>query len=120
MNKILIVDDEKNNYAYFKATLEKTKAELLWAQNGLEAISMCESINIDIVLMDIQMPVMNGYEATQKIKLLNSRIPIIGQTAYIRQEYKKKVIAAGCDDYLSKPIKSQKILESINKQFTVN
>ena len=118
--KILIVDDEKNNYAYFKATLEKTKAELLWAQNGLEAISMCESINIDIVLMDIQMPVMNGYEATQKIKLLNSRIPIIGQTAYIRQEYKKKVIAAGCDDYLSKPIKSQKLLESINKQFTVN
>ena len=70
--------------------------------------------------MDMQMPVMNGYEATKKIKTRDASIPIIGQTAFIQQEDKKKVIAAGCDDYITKPIKSKLLLDSISKQISVN
>ncbi|WP_321321903.1 cache domain-containing protein [Labilibaculum sp.] len=117
---ILIVDDEKINFSFFKASLANTKAEILWATNGSEAVTICQSIAIDLVLMDIQMPIMNGYDATKEIKSFNSQIPIIGQTAYFQKEYKQKVMAAGCDDYLSKPIKTAKLLDSIEKQFLKN
>jgi len=118
--KILIVDDIKNNFTYFKSSLEGTNAEIIWAKNGAEAVSICESKNVDVILMDMQMPVMNGYEATKKIKTRDASIPIIGQTAFIQQEDKKKVIAAGCDDYITKPIKSKLLLDSISKQISVN
>jgi PAS domain S-box-containing protein len=118
--KILIVDDQRNNFAYFKTALERTNAEIYWAKNGTEAVSLCESANVDIVLMDIQMPVMNGYEATKKIKHQNAAIPIIGQTAFVEKENKTKAIAAGCDDYLVKPVKIKNLLDSINKQFSIN
>ncbi|PKQ61751.1 hypothetical protein BZG02_15140 [Labilibaculum filiforme] len=117
---ILIVDDERNNFSYFKASLAKTNAELLWAKNGSEAVEICQSIAIDLVLMDIQMPIMNGYDATREIKAFNSQIPIIGQTAFFQKEYKQKVIASGCDDYLSKPIKMSKLLDSIEKLLVKN
>ncbi|WP_421920152.1 cache domain-containing protein [Marinifilum sp.] len=118
--KILIVDDQRNNFAYFKTSLEHTYAEIYWAKNGAEAISLCESITIDIVLMDIQMPVMNGYEATKRIKLQNAAIPIIGQTAFVEKENKNKAIAAGCDDYLVKPVKTKTLLDLISKQLSIN
>ena len=117
---ILVVDDEKNNFSFFKASLAKTKADILWAKNGSEAIAMCQSNAIDLILMDIQMPVMNGYDTMKKIKSFNSQIPIIGQTAFFQKEYKQKVIAAGCDDYLTKPIKISKLLNSIEKLFSKN
>jgi PAS domain S-box-containing protein len=117
---ILVVDDEKTNFSFFKASLAQTKADLLWAKNGIEAIAICQTTAIDLILMDIQMPVMNGYDATKEIKSFNSRIPIIGQTAFFQKEYKQKVLAAGCDDYLSKPIRITKLLDSIENQFSKN
>lgn len=118
--KILIVDDQRNNFTYFKTALEHTHAQIFWAKNGAEAISLCESVKVDIVLMDIQMPVMNGYEATKRIKHRNARIPIIGQTAFVEKDNKTKAIAAGCDDYIVKPVKTKTLLDSINKQFSIN
>lgn len=118
--KILIVDDQRNNFSYFKTALKHTNAEIYWAKNGIEAVSLCKSVKVDIVLMDIQMPVMNGYEATKKIKHQNATIPIIGQTAFIEQENKSKAMAAGCDDYIVKPIKTRTLLDSIHKQFSIN
>jgi CheY-like chemotaxis protein len=117
---ILIVDDEKNNYTYFKAALNNTKARLLWAKDGEEAVQICQNETIDIILMDIQMPRMNGYEATREIKQMDNTIPIIGQTAYAQKEHKEKVLAAGCDDYLAKPIRSSVLLESISKHMVMN
>lgn len=117
---ILVVDDEKNNFSFFKASLAKTNANILWAKNGSEAIAMCQSNTIDLILMDIQMPVMNGYDAIKEIKLFNSQIPIIGQTAFFQKEYKQKVMTAGCDDYLKKPIKTNKLLDSIDKLISRN
>lgn len=118
--KILIVDDQRNNFTYFRTALEHTHAQIFWAKNGIEAISLCESVKVDIVLMDIQMPVMNGYEATKRIKHRNARIPIIGQTAFVEKDNKTKAIAAGCDDYIVKPVKTKTLLDSINKQFSIN
>lgn len=79
------MDDEKNNFSFFKACLAETKADLLWAKNGREAISICQSSTIDLVLLDIQMSIMNGYDATKKIKSINSQIPIIRQTAFFQK-----------------------------------
>ena len=117
---ILVVDDEKSNFTFYKASLAKTNADVLWAKSGHEAINLCNENKIDLVLMDIQMPEMNGYDATKKLKDINSQIPIIGNTAFFQKEYKQKVIAAGCDDYLTKPIKIPKLLDSINKQLIKN
>ncbi|MCT4616064.1 MAG: cache domain-containing protein [Marinifilaceae bacterium] len=118
--KILIAEDEKNNFAFFQSILEKTNAEVLWAKNGLEAIEICQSLEIDVVLMDIQMPLMNGYEATKAIKGYKQNIPIIGQTAFVHTEHRKKVMEAGCDDFITKPVESYELLESIKKMFAMN
>jgi PAS domain S-box-containing protein len=118
--KILIVDDEKNNFEFFKSSIAKTNATIFWAKNGLEAIDLCQSVEFDLILMDVQMPSMNGFDATKQIKSHNANITIIGQTAYNEQDYKQRMMNAGCDDYLTKPIHSGELLDSINRQFSIN
>jgi CheY-like chemotaxis protein len=113
--KILIAEDEKTNYLFLEALLKRTKAELIWAETGKAAIdAINEDPNIDIVLMDIKMPEMNGYEATYEIKKLRPTLPIIAQTAYALAGEKEKILSAGCDDYLSKPIMGKVLLEKID------
>ncbi len=102
---ILVVEDDHVNFQYLKVLLKKTQAKVIRAENGVEAIEMCkEHENINVVLMDIQMPIMNGFEATKIIKAMRKDLPIIAQTAYAMAEDKEKCRAAGCDDYLTKPI----------------
>ena len=72
-------------------------------------------MKVDLVLMDINMPIMNGYEATEQIKKISPELPIIAQTAYAMAGDQEKILSAGCDLYLSKPIGKQKLLEAINK-----
>lgn len=113
--KILIAEDEKTNYLFLEALLKRTNAELIWAETGksaLDAVNNDESI--DVVLMDIKMPEMNGYEATNEIKKIRPELPIIAQTAYALAGEKEKILSAGCDDYLSKPIMGKVLLEKIN------
>ena len=75
------------------------------AENGRKAVDICaENNQIELVLMDIKMPIMDGYEATKKIKKLRPQLPVIAQTAYSTEEDIQKAIAAGCDDFISKPI----------------
>ena len=115
---ILIVEDEKTNYFYLQKVLQKTNAQILWAENGMEAVKMFTSANkIDIVLMDIKMPVMNGYEAA---KIIKSKFPdqiIIAQTAHARPEDEYNLLKAGFNDYLSKPIKPESLYSVIDKYF---
>ena len=72
-------------------------------------------MNVDLIFMDIQMPVMNGYDATKEIKKLYPSIPIIAQTAYSTKEEQKKAIMAGCDNFISKPITKDSLFNMINK-----
>ncbi|MBT3207826.1 MAG: response regulator [Bacteroidetes bacterium] len=115
---ILIAEDEKMNYRLLKEILTPTKAKIISVQNGEHAVEICKSNRkIDIVLMDIQMPILNGYDATRQIKHFNKKIPIIAQTAYAHAGEKAKSISAGCDDYISKPIDPKTLLYKINKYF---
>ncbi|WP_372793615.1 PAS domain S-box protein [Lutibacter sp.] len=116
---ILIVEDEEINYLYLDTLLKdvfKINCTILHAKNGKEAIDICKTnITIDMILMDLKMPVMNGYDATKEIKKLYPSIPIIAQTAYSTKEEQKKAIMAGCDNFISKPITKDSLFNMINK-----
>lgn len=114
---ILIAEDVASNYLFLEEVIGRTGAKILWAKNGQNAIEMFTKNNIDLILMDIQMPLLNGFDATRAIKKINPKVPVISQTAYAMAEDRGKSIAAGCDDYISKPISSQKLLHLINKYF---
>ena len=83
--------------------------------NGKEAIKLISTNTIDLVLMDVKMPVMDGFEATSEIRKINPDIPIIAQTAYAMSEDKIRAKEAGCTDYLAKPVSSELLLEMIGK-----
>jgi CheY-like chemotaxis protein len=112
---ILIAEDVESNFLYLKAVLSKLSATVFWAKNGIEAIEICENNPIDIVLMDLQMPDMNGYEATEILKKKLPHIPIIAQTAFAMSDDREKALEAGCDDYLAKPIKSKDLLNAVER-----
>ena len=113
---ILIVEDDDTSYYFFKEILNKTKVRLIRVKDGLKAIELCKTNkNIDLVLMDIQLPKMNGYEATKKIKRFRQDLPIVAETAYALAGEKEKALKAGCDDYLSKPIDREIFMKKIKK-----
>jgi len=113
---ILIVDDMRIIQDYLTEALEETKAKLLFADNGTDGVQICKADpSIDLVLMDIQLPDINGYEATMQIKKLRPDLPVIAQTAYALSGDKDKALASGCNDYITKPIKRPTLLEKISK-----
>ncbi|MBF0369066.1 MAG: PAS domain S-box protein [Magnetococcales bacterium] len=117
--KILLVDDAEDNRLLIQAFMKKTPHHLTMAENGEEAVSLFKDGLFDIVLMDIQMPVMDGYEATQNIRAWekeNNRLPtpILALTAHVMMEEAEKIKAAGCDLHLAKPIRKQRLIEAIN------
>ena len=111
---ILIVDDVEDNRSLFGFYLKSTKAKLLYAKNGKEAVDICKTDStIDLVLMDLQMPVLNGIEATREIRKFNKRLPIIAVTAYAFPGDKQCCLDAGCNDFIAKPIDSEVLNEMI-------
>lgn len=118
---ILIAEDKKINFEIFQETLSITNVNLLWAKNGQEAIDLVkENHKIDLVLLDIQMPVMDGYECARRLKSMTSEIPIIAQTAYALPQDSYKCFDAGCDDYIAKPISLDHFLKKLNKYLSKN
>ncbi len=120
---ILIAEDEEVNYLYLEVLFEAEtdrNYNLIHAKNGKEALEICISNkDIDLVLMDIKMPVMNGYEAIEKIKEKFPNLPIIAQTAYSTKSDKHLALNHGYDDFISKPIDKEKIFGLINKHLKV-
>jgi len=115
---ILIAEDVDMNYKVIEVTLRKTKVNIIWAKNGVEAINFCrENSNIDLILMDLQMPEMNGYEAAMEIKKFRPKLPIIAQTAFAMAGEEQEAIKSGCDDYIAKPIKPEMLIKMIHKYF---
>ncbi|GEM_PF-232548 len=112
---LLIVEDDKFNIAYFTELFGTTGINLLIGETGRHAISLfTKNQNIDLVLMDIKLPDMSGYEVTMEFKKIRPEIPIIAQTAYAAETDKQKALDAGCDDFITKPIKRNSFLELIN------
>ncbi|RLD55336.1 MAG: hybrid sensor histidine kinase/response regulator [Bacteroidetes bacterium] len=115
---ILIVEDEEVNYLYLDILLTDIKLNLaiLHAKHGKEAVKMCkENSAINLILMDIKMPIMTGLEATRLIKEFRPDLPIIAQTAYSTNDEKKQAFSAGCNDFISKPISEETLNNVINK-----
>jgi len=108
---ILVVEDVMPNFIYMKNLLLSTKATILHARSGGEAIRLCmENPAIDLVLMDLHMPGMSGYEATAELKKIRNDLTIIAQTAFVFSGEMQKCLDAGCDDYIAKPIKSDELV----------
>ena len=115
---ILIVEDEPTCRLYFASVFRNTDVKLLYAHNGKDSVLMVKEYpEIDLVLMDIKLPVMDGIEATRKIKKLRPRLPVIAQTAYALNNERRKALEAGCDDYLTKPIRLELLMETIERIF---
>lgn len=111
---ILVAEDDDLNFVFLQRILDKAKLKVIRAINGKEAITHALSRDdIALILMDIKMPVMSGLEATQKIKEQKPNLPIIAQTAYAFESEKAAALEAGCDAYLTKPIKTEDLLRLI-------
>jgi PAS domain S-box-containing protein len=116
--KILVVEDEENSDMFIRAVIRIFCKEIFTAKTGIEALEICRNNpGIDLVLMDIMIPEMNGYEATRQIRLFNKELIIIAQTAYAQEGAREMAIAAGCNDYISKPIYKDELLALIQKYF---
>jgi PAS domain S-box-containing protein len=116
--KILIVEDDEISEILITIGVEKFSKEILKARNGLEAVKVCRNNpDIDLILMDNQLPAMNGYEATRQIREFNKDVVIIAQTAYALTGDREKAIETGCNDYLAKPINKADLLAVIQKYF---
>jgi len=113
---ILVAEDKEINFEIIKETLSPTNVNLIWTKNGEETFKRVENgEKIDLILMDIQMPIMDGYECTKRIKEITNEIPVIAQTAYALPQDSYKCFEAGCDDYIAKPISLHQLTEKINK-----
>ena len=110
--KILVVEDEEVNWMLIKDIFEDTSARLFWAKIGQEAIDLIASgEEFDLVLMDMKLPLKDGFQTTTEIREINSDIPIIAQTAYAMPEERKRCLEVGCDYYISKPIEIDELLK---------
>jgi len=114
--KILIVEDDVSSRLYLNKILEKTGASILNACDGKEAIEAAKAdADIDIILMDIQLPVVDGYGAAKVIREIRNDVIIIAQTAYSLLGDREKIIASGFDDYIVKPIFPHQLIEKLEK-----
>lgn len=114
--KVLIAEDEETSDLLISIVLAKISRELFHAKNGFEAIDICRCHpDIDLILMDIQMPEMDGYEATRQIRKINNDVIIIAQTAYTYSHDREMALESGCNDYISKPISQTELMAMIHK-----
>ena len=113
---VLLVEDQKYNLLVLKKMLEYMEFDVMTAENGQEAVDICNKITeFDLVLMDIKMPVMDGYHALREIKKILPEMKIIAETAYALSGDEKKILDAGFDDYLAKPITRERLSSVISR-----
>ncbi len=111
---ILIAEDDPSNYRYFDALLH-SRYNILWAKDGGEAVEMALNNDVRVVLMDIKMPVMSGVEAMKLIKKEKPELKVVMQTAYALEEHRQQALYEGADDFLTKPISCETMLDVLKK-----
>jgi CheY-like chemotaxis protein len=116
MTKILLVEDNEMNRDMLSRRLLRKGYEVVMAVDGQQAVTMAQSENPDLILMDMSLPVIDGWEATRRVKAAGttSHIPIIALTAHAMSGDREKALGAGCDDYDTKPIEMPRLLEKID------
>ena len=116
---LLIAEDDPGSYKFLRELFNKTQVTLIYAGDGKKAWELVQEIRtIDLVIMDIQMPEMDGIEVTSRIKKMNPHLPVIAQTAFAMAGDREKIQQAGCDDYISKPVDGNQLLAMINHYLT--
>lgn len=110
MFQILVVDDEKNTRKLMKAVLESDGYTVVLADNGKSALEIMDKEHIDLVVLDIMMPEMDGYEFTEELRQVNNNLPILMVSAKQMSNDRKKGFIAGCDDYMTKPVDEEEML----------
>ena len=116
--KILIVEDDSVSEIIISRAVKAISKEILNVRSGFDAVETCRKYpDIDLILIDIQLPFLDGYEATRQIRQFNKDVIIIAQTAYALTGDKEKAIDAGCNDYVSKPINKDLLLSLIKNRF---
>jgi len=114
MKRILIAEDNDSNYILMTYIL-KGRYELERACNGQEAAQKAETESFDLVLMDLKMPLMDGLEATRRIKASHPQLPIIALTANVFETDRQQAAEAGCDDFLAKPVNREQCIQTIER-----
>ncbi len=111
---VLVTEDEEINFLFINAILSSANATVVHAWNGKQAVDYIKENNaVDLILMDIKMPIMNGFTATKIIKTLQPSLPIIAQTAYTLSDDREKCMDVGCVAYITKPIRKNELLSVI-------
>jgi len=110
---ILVVEDEDHNFAYIHEILKRTRVTILRAENGHSAVERALKEPVDLVLMDIKLPEMDGIMATMEIRKTLPDLPIIAQTAFAMERERLACLDAGCDDYIAKPFEPFRLLERV-------
>ncbi|WP_346854693.1 PAS domain S-box protein [uncultured Draconibacterium sp.] len=118
---ILIAEDDENSYLHLSILLNQYARNIIRKTNGADTVEYFKNNpDVDIILMDVKMPVMDGYQATREIRKFNSEVVIIAQTAYALEGDNLKALSAGCNDYITKPIKTEVLTSALNKYFNLN
>lgn len=113
---ILVAEDDEISYMYLSNILFKASFDVIRAKNGIEAVDLCRNnTDIKLALMDINMPLMDGFEATGIIKSFRPDLPIVAVTAYTYDNTRQDAMEAGCDDYLAKPVTKDIVVETLSK-----
>lgn len=113
---ILIAEDDSINFKLMDLMLRKTGVNIIWAKNGKEALEFANSMNLDAILLDVQMPIMDGTEAASKIREFDKNVPIVILSAYSASELESSyILRTETNDILSKPVKADKLYGTIDK-----
>ncbi|MGQ1909654.1 tetratricopeptide repeat protein [Marinifilum sp. RC60d5] len=115
---ILVAEDVESNFLYINEVLKKVNANVTWSQDGIETVEKFQGSHYDLVLMDIQLPKINGYQATVQIKKQDPSVPIVAQSAYTFKDENVKIHEAGCDAFISKPYTEDELLSIISKNMS--
>ena len=116
MTKILLVEDNEMNRDMLSRRLVRNGFEIVMAVNGQEGLDLASSENPDLILLDMSLPIIDGWEAARRLKAdaITAKIPVIALTAHAMVQDKEKALAAGCDDFDTKPVELPRLLEKIN------
>lgn len=118
--RVLVIDDALDNRILFRRFLERAGATVEHAENGLEGVKLVEKNEFDILLIDIQMPIMDGYEATSLLRSKGFQKPILALTAHAMKEDRDRCLDAGCDDHISKPVDVNSLIASVHRYVYAN
>ncbi len=114
--KILVAEDDSANYLFIESFLKRTRSQVIWAKDGEQLLEIFNTEpGVDLILMDLRMPIINGIDATKIIRSTHPDLPVIALTAYAFADDREKSIQAGCNDYLSKPVNIDELTEALRK-----